>query len=200
MLQVKSSLIFLAFGGIFCLMGWVAQEAQAASGDADGTYTVTVTKVEISKDNGSTYTTLFDGSQAINIASASAGAVAASLATGVALAPGTYTTVRTTIGSTMQIKGYLNISGSTWYTNGGTDSNGFSVNAGVTNTPGSSYAIAIFTIPAANRTSTQSGFSIAVTTGGSASTTRIAFDTSGVITNSGGTPTIGPPSVTITSS
>jgi len=174
--------------------------AEAASGDADGTYTVTVTKIEMSRDGGTTFTTVFSGSTAINIASVTAGAAAAGLVSGAALAPGTYTVVRNTIGSTLQIKGYLNIAGSTWYTNGGADGGAFTVNAGVTNTPGAGYAISSFTIPAANRTSSQTGLSMVVTSGGAASTARIAFDTSGVITNSGGAPTIGPPTVTITSS
>jgi len=174
--------------------------AEAASGDADGTYTVTVTKIEMSKDAGATFSTVFSGSTSINIASVTAGATAAGLVSGAALAPGTYTVVRTTIGSTMQIKGYITITGSTWYTNGGTGSDGFTVNPGVVDTPGSSYAISTFTIPPANLTSSQSGFSIVVTSGGASPTVRVAFDTSGVITNSGGTPTIGPPTVTITSS
>ena len=187
-------------GGI--LVAWLASGlglAEAASGDADGTYTVTVTKVEVSTNSGSTYTAVFSGSQAINIASATAGATAAGLVSGATLPPGTYNAVRATIGATLQLKGYLNISGSTWFTNGGADSNGFSVNAGVINTPGSTYAISTFTIPAANRTNTTSGMSMTVTESGAGPTCSIAFDTSGVITNNSGTPTIGAPTITITS-
>lgn len=188
--------------GLLWCSGLIAglETAEAASGDADGTYAVTVTKVEVSKDSGVTYTTMFSGSQAINIASASAGATAASLANGASLTPGTYTIVRVTIGSTMTIKGYLNISGSTWFTNGGTDGDAFTVNGGVTSTPGSTYAISTFTIPSANRTNTTSGLSITVAGDGSAPTVNVAFDTSGVISNSGGSPTIGAPTVTTTSS
>ncbi|GEM_PF-6525094 len=182
-----------------CLVVGVGN-AEAASGDADGTYTVTITKVEVSKDGGATFSTIFSGSSSINIASASAGAAVAGLANGVALAPGTYTAVRTTIGSTLQVKGYLNILGSTWYTNGGTDANGFTVNFGVTNTPGATYATSSFTIPSANLTSTQTGLSIVVTSGGGGPTVRVAFDTSSVISNSGGIPTIGAPGVAVTSS
>ena len=196
---MRGHLVWILVGwNLLTLMGGVGS-AEAASGDAAGTYTVTITKTEVSKDGGLTYTTVFSGSTAVNIASASAGAAVAGLANGTALVPGTYTSVRTTIGATMQIKGYLNIAGSTWYTNGGADTAGFSVNTGVTNTPGTDYAISSFAIPVANRTSTQTGFSIVVATGGSAPTIRVAFDTSGVITNSGGTPTVGAPSVTITS-
>lgn len=188
-------------GVVWCSAALVGTgTAEAASGDADGTYAVTVTTVEVSKDGGTTYTTMFSGSQAINIASASAGATAASLVSGAALTPGTYTIVRVTIGSTMTVKGYLNISGSTWYTSGGTDSGAFGVNAGVTSTPGSDYAISTFTIPSANRVNTTSGLSITVAADGSAPTVNVTFDTSGVISNSSGTPTLGAPTVTMTSS
>lgn len=173
--------------------------AEAASGDADGTYTVTVTKIEVSKDAGATYTTVFSGSQAINIAAANAGATAAGLVSGAALAPGTYTRVRTTIGDTLSLKGYINISGSTYYTDGGSDSGAFTANGGVTDTPGSDYAISTFTIPADFRTNTNTSVSIAVKDGG-ASTCSITFDTSGVITNSGGLPSVGGPTITVTSS
>lgn len=183
-----------------CLVGTAAGAADAASGDADGTYTVTVTKIEMSKDAGTTYTTVFSGSQAINIASASAGATAAALVSGVALAPGTYTHVRVTNGATLSVKGYVNISGSTWYTDGGTDSGAFSQNSGVSDTPGSDYAVSTFTIPEANRTNTDTGLSIAVTAGGAAKTCNVSFDTSGVVLNSGGQPSLGPPTVTMSSS
>ncbi|MBI3324887.1 MAG: hypothetical protein HYZ92_06365 [Candidatus Omnitrophica bacterium] len=170
--------------------------AQAASGDAAGTYTVTVTKVEISKDGGSTYTTLFSGSSDINIASVNAGAAAAGLVGGVILAPGTYDTIRVTIGGSLQLKGYVNNGSTTIYTNGGTDTGAFSTNTAAANTPGSDYATSTFTIPAGSRTSTSS-VSIPVSPGASP-TVRVTFDTSGVITQSGGIPSVGAPSVTVT--
>lgn len=177
-----------------------AGTAEAVSGNADGTYTVTVTKIETSKDAGATYVTLFSGSQAINIAAANAGATAAGLVSGVALAPGTYTVIRTTMGATLSVKGYINISGSTYYTDGGSDSGAFTANGGVEDTPGGDYAISTFTIPAEFRTNTDTSVSITVREGGVGPTVSIAFDTSGVITNSGGLPSVGGPTVTVTSS
>ena len=172
---------------------------EAASGNADGTYTVTVTQVEVSKDGGSSYTTIFSGSQSINIASVDAGAVAAGLASGAQLDVGVYTIVRVTIGATLQLKGYVNNGATTIYTNGGSDTNGFSTNGAAANTPGSDYAVSSFTIPAANRTSSTTGLSmtVTVTTG---PTVTVKFDTSGILTQAGGIPSVGAPVVTITSS
>lgn len=178
---------------------WGAREAQAASGDADGTYTVTITLVEISKDGGTTYTTLFSGSKAINIAAANAGAVAAGLASGVALPPGAYNRLRVTLGSTLQIKGYVNNGDATGtlYTNN--DADGFDLNTSAINTPGSDYAVSTLSIPEANRVSTMTP-SITVPAEGSPATVQINFDTTGVLTASGNTPSLGAPTVTITQS
>ena len=172
---------------------------EAVSGAADGTYTVTITKVEVFKDGGTTYTTIFSGSQAINIASVNAGAVAAGLASGAALDVGTYDTVRVTIGATLLAKGYVNNAGNTVYTNGGTDGSGSSTNGGVSDTPGSGYAISTYTIPAANRTNTTGGLSIVVQVGKSPTCT-VKFDTSGVLSVVGGGVVPGAPVVTITGS
>ena len=173
--------------------------AEAVSGAADGTYTVTITKVEASKDSGTTYATIFSGSQDINIASVSAGAVAAGLASGAALDVGTYSIVRVTIGATLKAKGYVNNSGNTVYTNGGTDGSASSTNGGVLNTPGADYAISTYTIPAANRTNTTSGLSIVVQVGKSPTCT-VKFDTSVVLSVVGGGVVPGAPVVTITGS
>ena len=175
------------------------QGVEAASGDAAGTYTVTITKVEASKNGGATYTTIFSGSQDINIASVTAGAVAAGLASGAALDVGTYDTVRVTIGATLKAKGYVNSGGSTVFTNGGTDGSASSTNGGVTDTPGSTYAISTYTIPAANRTNTTSGLSMKVQVGKSPTVT-VQFDTSGVLSVSSGVIIPGAPTVTITGS
>ena len=192
-------------GFLLCLIGvilygWLSSAvlAEAASGDADGTYTVTITKLETSKDSGVTYTTLFEGSQAVNIASVSAGSIAAGLVNGVNLDVGTYDRVRATIGATLLLKGYVNNGATTIYTNGGTDGNGFSTNGGAANTPGSDYGTSTFTIPAGSRTSTTSGLSIQIQPG-IAPTVTVQFDTTGVMTQSGGIPSVGAPSVTITS-
>lgn len=180
---------------------WAAglRGVEAASGDADGTYTVTITKVETSKDSGATYTTLFSGSQDINIASVSAGAVAAGLASGAVLDVGTYDTMRVTLGATLKAKGYVNNAGDTVSTNGGTDGSASSTNSGVTNTPGSDYAISTYTIPVANRTNTTSGLSMVVQVGTSPTCT-VKFDTSGVLSVVGGGIVPGAPSVTTTCS
>jgi hypothetical protein len=156
-----------------------------------------VTKIEVSKDAGTTYTTVFTGSQSINIASVTAGAVAAGLVSGAVLDVGTYDTVRVTIGATLQVKGYANDGGNTYYTDGGTDAGAFSINAGVTNTPGADYAVSSYTIPAANRTDVTSGLSMVVTPEGSPRV-KVTFDTSGVLSVSGGVLSPGAPSVTVT--
>lgn len=173
--------------------------AEAASGNADGTYTVTVTQVEVSKDGGATYSTVFSGSQAINIASVDAGAVAAGLVSGAVLDVGVYTVVRATIGATMQFKGYVNNGATTIYTDGGSDNDAFTTNGAAADTPGADYATSTFTIPSANRTNTTTGLSMTVTTA-SGPTVTLKFDTSGVLTQSAGVPFIGAPTVTITSS
>ena len=185
------------------LVGWLlgaATWAEAASGAADGTYTVTMTLIEVSKDGGATYTTLFSGSQAVNIASASAGATVAGLASGVTLEPGTYNTVRVTLGSTLLLKGYVNFGTTTIYTNN--DADGFDNNSGSgadrTDNGPTAYAVSTFTIPAADRTQTLTGLSLPVSPAGT-KTCIVTFNTAGVLTQSGGTPSVGAPSVSISS-
>lgn len=182
------------------LAGWLlglASWAEAASGDADGTYTVTMTQIEVSKDGGATYTTLFSGSQAVNIASADAGATVAGLASGMDLDAGTYNTVRVTLGSSLLLKGYVNFGTTTIFTNN--DADGFGDNSGGgADTPGSGYAVSTFTIPQVNRTQTIAGLSLPVSRE-NPRTCIVKFNTAGVITQSGGTPSVGAPSVSITS-
>lgn len=170
--------------------------AQAASGDADGTYTVTITKLELSTD-GTTFITVFEGSQAINIASANAGAVAAGLVNGVTLAAGTYTTVRVTLGANLLAKGYVNNGADTVYTDN--SANGSTTNSGVNNTPGAAYAISTYAIPQANRTNTITNMSFLVEPGVSR-TVKVSFDTSGVLSLSNGVIIPGAPSVSGSSS
>ena len=180
-------------GGIAVCVILGVDRAEAASGNAAGTYTITITKVEVSKDSGTTYTTIFSGSQDINIASVNAGAVAAGLANGVTVDSGTYDRVRVTIGANLQVKGYVNNGATTIYTDGTT----FSTNSAAADTPGSSYAISTFTVPAASRVSVNTT-SVAIQPGKSP-TVDVTFDTSGVITQSSGTPSIGAPTVTVSS-
>ena len=184
----------IGMAGFFVGLVLGAVGVQAASTDADGTYTVTVTKVEVSKDGGTTYTTLFDGSQAINIAAVDAGAVAAGLASGAALEAGIYNTVRVTIGATLLAKGYVNSGGDTVYTNG----SGSATNSGATSTPGAGYAASTYTIPEANRIETTTGLSIPVEPG-KGPTVTVKFDTSGVLSQISGAIIPGEPLVTISS-
>ena len=175
----------------------VVSEARAASGDADGTFTVTITQVEISKDGGATYATLFSGSQEINIAAAGAGAVAAGLVSNGALPPGTYNQVRVTLGSTLRIKGFVNNGAGTGtlYTNN--DADGFDLNGAAINTPGADYAVSTLTIPVANRVDTLTT-SIVVSGDGSPCRVRIDFDTAGVLSAAGNVPSLNDPTVTVT--
>ena len=177
-----------------------AGDVWAVSGDADGTYTVTVTKIELSKNGGASFTTVFEGGQAVNLRAVNAGAVAAGLVSGQALEQGTYNTVRTTIGQNLLLKGYVNNAGAgtSIYTDGGTDGAAFTTLAGLDNTTAADYSISTFSIPAASQTSTLGGFSIAVQPG-EAHTVTVKFDTAGVITQAGGIPSVGAPSVTVTS-
>ena len=190
---------WVVVGLVSWLLG-VATWAEAASGAADGTYTVTMTLIEVSKDAGATYTTLFSGSQAVNIASASASATVAGLASGVALEPGTYDTVRVTLNSTLLLKGYVNFGATTIYTNN--DADGFDNNSGGgadrTDNGPTAYAVSTFTISAADRTQTFTGLSLPVSPG-SSRTCIVNFNTAGVLTQSGGTPSVGAPSVSISS-
>lgn len=175
------------------LLLWAGQ-AWAASGDADGTYTVTITRIEISQDGGATYFPIFSGSQAVNIASANAGAVAAGLVSGEGVPHGTYNTLRVTLAETLQMKGFVNNGGTTFYTNN--DADGFGLNAGAADTPGADYATSSFTIPANNRVQL---FSVTFTCqgGGVASRVRVSFNAGGVLSISGGLPTVGAPAVSV---
>ena len=167
----------------------------AGSTDADGTYTVTVTLVEASQDGGATYTTLFSGSQAINIAAVNAGALAAGLVSGVDIPVGTYNRIRVTIGATLLAKGYVNSGGSTFYTNGGSNGSGTSSVAGNDNTTSSTYAASTYAIPSGDRVST---FTVSILVKqGTAATTRVNFNTAGVFSLNGTVVVPGAPSVSI---
>ena len=189
----------VAYGVAWALLLLTAGRLEAASGDADGTYTVTITKIEMSSNGGSSYMTLFSGSSDINIASASAGAVAAGLVSGADVPPGAYNRIRVTLSSILRLKGFVNNTGAgtTLYSNGGTDGTGFSGAVGLNNTTASDYTTSTFTIPSESRVP-EFSVSIAIPSGGATGTVRISFDTSGVITQSGGTPSVRAPSVSVT--
>lgn len=174
---------------------WAASPALAGSGDADGTFTVIVEKIEISPGDG-TFVTVFSGSSSLNIAAANAGAVAAGLVSGKAVPPGHYNVVRVTIGSTIRVKGYVNSGANTLYTDGGTDGGAFTSIAGNDNTTAADYTASTFTVPAENRVKTDS-LTFTCTKGGPAPTVRISFDTSGVINTN---PGLNPPTITYSTS
>lgn len=182
-------------GVVLLLVGLFCSIAEAASGDADGIYTVTIKKLEFRNATTGDFITVFEGSRAINIAAASAGATAASLLSGGGVPQGTYNQVRVTMDATLTVKGYVNNGATTIYTDGGTDTEAFTTNGAAANTPGADYATSTFTIPAAFRTATDP---VSFTIGAVAPTVRVTFDTSGVVTQSGGIPSLGAPSVTIT--
>lgn len=181
----------LAFLGLaWCEPGF------AASTDADGTYTVTVTLVEASNDGGANFITLFSGSQLINIAAVTAGASAAGLVSGVDFPVGTCDRVRVTISDTLLAKGYVNSGGSTFYTSGGV--NGTSNVAGNDNTGAvSNYTASTYTIPEANRVNVNT-VSIPIVKG-KGTTMQVKFDTSGVLSYNGLVVIPGAPLVTISS-
>lgn len=175
------------------ILAW-CEPAFAASTDADGTYTVTVTLVEASIDGGANYITLFSGSQAINIAAANAGATAAGLVSGVDFPVGTCDRVRVTIGDTLLAKGYVNSGGSTFYTSGGV--NGTSNVAGNDNTGAvSNYTASTYTIPVGNRVNTNT-VSIPIEKD-KGTKIQVKFDTSGVLSYNGVVVIPGAPLVTI---
>jgi hypothetical protein len=167
-------------------------DAKAVSEAADGTYTVTITKIELSKDSGATYTTVFEGSSAVNIAAVNAGAVAAGLVSGKALDPGAYNAIRVTLGSDLLVKGYINNGAGTDYTDGTT----FSNNSAANDTPGTDYAISTFTIPSNQLVQTDTSTFSMVLKEGSASTATVSFNTATVIIAG---PGVGPPSVAYSS-
>lgn len=96
-------------------------------------YEVTITKLELKKDDGS-YLTIFSDSKPINIASASAGESAGSLVEGQAIEDGVYTHVRVTTSANFVINacdGGLTTGNCT----NGTSIGGGSASAVVTNGP-----------------------------------------------------------------
>jgi len=180
---------------VICL--WLGTSpAWSASTDADGTYSVTVTKIELSTDGGTTYSTIFEGSQLVNIASANAGAVVASLVDGGSLEYGVYDTVRTTIGANLVAKGYVNDGADTVYTDG---SNNTTRNVGTTDTPAAGYDSSTFTIPVANRTIVTTPASPITCSQGVSPIVTVSFDTSGVLSVSGTAVVPGAPTVSIAS-
>ena len=90
-------------------------QALAVSGNADK-YEVTMKKVELCTSSAcSSPTTVASGSQAVNIASLSAGAEAGAFGSTTGLPIGTtYTHLRVTLNRAMTIEGEVNVSGNNW--------------------------------------------------------------------------------------
>ena len=185
-------------------LAWLAAlpGAEAGTTDADGTYTVTITRIELSKDSGATYTTVFSGSQAVNIASASAGATVAGLASGVELDPGSYDRSRVTLDATLLVRGYVNSGSTTFYTDGGTETGlGESTSqiAGLNNTTAADYAISTYTIPVTDRTQIVTFTTPVAVTKDNPKTVIVTFNTAGVLSLNGTVVVPGAPSVSVSS-
>lgn len=119
----------------------LATAAISSAQDATGTptiYKVTVKKVEFSSDGGTTFITLREADQEMDIASVNAGAAAANYASGLSLTPASYNRVRVTISCTIKLRGSVAFAGTTYYT----------TSAGGTSTSAGNLAEGSFTIPA----------------------------------------------------
>ena len=92
-------------------------------GNADGTYIVTISKIEISQDN-STWITLGEGAQQFNIASLTVGTDFSNYVSNTSITAGTYKYVRVTVSRTIQIKGSGTNGGNVYYTTAATVSLG----------------------------------------------------------------------------
>lgn len=158
-------------------------------------YGVTITKIEVSQDEGATYLTRFAGQCDVNLVTEAAGRVVAGLTSGDPLPAGTYNRLRITLGPTLYLKGYLNYNGATFSTNGGADDHGYEANLAGLNAPGDSYAVSAFTIPEASRTFEQA---ITLSISAASAPPLVTFDLSGTITQTSGNPTVNAPVVTVT--
>lgn len=182
------------------LIAWPVTEA--GDQDADGTYTVTVTTVELSKDSGATYATVFSGSQAVNIASADAGAAVGGLVSGAELEAGTYDRARVTLGATLLAKGYVNSGGNTFYTDGGTETGaGESTSsiAGTNNTSAADYATSTYTIPVGDRTQVVTFSTPVAVSKDNPKTCIVTFNTADVLSLNATVVVPGAPSVSVSS-
>ncbi len=110
----------------------------AATGDAD-TYTVTMKKVELCTSSAcSSPTVVASGSQAVDIASLSAGSDAASFGSTTGLPMGTtFTHLRVTIDRTFTISGTVTDGANTCSTDGSTEANATTLHVGALNSTGS---------------------------------------------------------------
>ncbi|NCO74356.1 MAG: hypothetical protein COW11_06535 [Candidatus Omnitrophica bacterium CG12_big_fil_rev_8_21_14_0_65_43_15] len=116
-------------------------------GNADGTYIVTISKIEISQDN-STWITLGEGAQQFNIASLTAGTDFSNYVSNTSITAGAYKYVRVTVSRAIQIKGSGTNSGHVYYTTAATVSvDGGSLGVASAADDNTNYAIATIVIP-----------------------------------------------------
>ena len=184
-------LSFLMMAAFTCF----SSQSQAASGDPDGVYGVIITKIELSKDSGKSYLTCFEGYSDVNLIAASAGRSITRLIFSAPLAQGVYNRTRVTLGQKLYLQGYVNDGNTTIFTNGDNEGKGYELNAASADTPGSTYSVSAFTIPEDQRSYE---YMINISVGAKPPALHAAFDLSGVITQAGGIPSVGIPSVTVT--
>ena len=122
---------------------------QAATGTAD-TYTVTMKKVELCSDmNCSSATVVGTGSQAVDIASLSAGAAAGAFASTTGLTVGTsYNHLRVTLNRTFTISGTVTDSSDTCTTDGSTEANATTLHVGTLNNTGAKADTTVYIVDA----------------------------------------------------
>ena len=88
-------------------------------------YKVTLKKLELSTNGGSTWITIKEADQEMDIASVNAGQVAAGYISNVSIPVGTYNRMRVTISATFKMQGfaYYNTNNKTYFTTASGDSN-----------------------------------------------------------------------------
>jgi len=115
---MKKLLVLVFFGSIFFVLpiAFANGPNPVFLGDAgDGTYTITMKKMEISEDQ-TTWVTLGEQTKAFNIASKDVGATVDSYISNSSIPIGTYNYLRFTLSRTIIIEGQGDYSGSTYYT------------------------------------------------------------------------------------
>jgi hypothetical protein len=165
----------------------------ALAQDATGTptvYKVTVKKVEFSTDAGTTFVTLREADQQIDIASVNAGALAGSYASGASLPAGTYNRIRVTISCTIRLRGQVTFGVNTYYT---TAAGGTAINDATQLAEG---AFTIPTPPCAGGNLTDTSTVTFPVIEGQAKTVDVNFDVTGGIRLD--VPALSPNTVTVT--
>jgi hypothetical protein len=179
-------------GGVLVLATAVISFAQQATGTPT-IYKVTVKKVEFSSDGGTTFVTLKEADQEMDIASVNAGALAANYASGATLPAATYNRIRVTISCTIKLRGNVSFGGITYYT---TSTGGTSAVAG--NLAEGSYTVPAGAGCAGGQLTSTDTVSFAVIEG-QGKTMNVSFDVTGSIRLDGapGGATLSPNTVTV---